>query len=122
MSHFLRITNLSSSEKRSLKALSADNFISRLRGYLQNNSSGEYDGIFFVYPIIGRISAAIHTSFLNVQLLALWVDQNNIVVDKLMAKPWQVYIPKKPSKYLLETSPNEYNFWNIGDKIEVYEI
>ena len=59
---------------------------------------------------------------MNKPLLAVWLDQNKKIVDKKVALPWRLYTPGERSKYLLETSPTEYNFCDIGEIIEVYEI
>ncbi len=122
MNKCYRIINSSHPEKPSLKVASADNFQSRLRGHFRNLAAIACEGIYFKFPIEGKVFTAIHTLFMKKPLLALWMDQNNNIVDKKITKPWHVYSPDKKSKYLLEISPSEYNFWNVGDKIEVYEI
>lgn len=50
----------------------------------------------------------------------IFVDSNNVVVDKVVLKPWILsYAPKKPYKYVIESATDSFKHINSGDKISI---
>ena len=46
-----------------------------------------------------------------------FLDENNVVFEKVSLKPWKFYRPKKQAKYILETKKDELKI-NIGDELD----
>lgn len=66
---------------------------------------------------VGRESkamTAIHT-WLCKPMDVVWLDKNKKVVDFVHAKPWRIYVPKKPAQYVFETAEKNLNI-KIGSK------
>lgn len=64
-----------------------------------------------------RWSTLIHT-FFCVPLLIAWINSKNIVIDVKKTRPWQFYFPKKPAKYVFETT-NMNTKIKPGDRITI---
>jgi uncharacterized membrane protein (UPF0127 family) len=65
----------------------------------------------------GRWSTLIHT-FFCVPLLIAWINSKNIVVDVKKTMPWRFYLPKKPARYVFETTKMNTKI-KIGDRITI---
>jgi uncharacterized membrane protein (UPF0127 family) len=65
----------------------------------------------------GIWSTAIHT-FFCVPLVVAWINSKNKVVDVKITKPWRFYNPKKPAKYVFETTDLKTKI-KVGDKVRI---
>lgn len=78
----------------------------------------EDNGILLADKAESRINTAIHMFFMRLDITVLWLDKNQIVVDKALAKRWHpIYISKRPAQYVIELHHNRYDDFAIGDKI-----
>ena len=75
-------------------------------------------GILLADKAESRLNTAIHMFFMRFDITVLWLDKNQIVVDKALAKRWRpLYIPKQPAQYVIELHRDRYDDYTIGDKI-----
>ena len=95
-----------------------DTFISRLRGLMCTKDLQPNWGIILVDSRESRINATIHTLFMNFDITVLWLDQEMQIVDKTLAKKWNLFfIPKKPAQYVLELHSTKLNEYQVGEKL-----
>ena len=64
-----------------------------------------------------RIGSSIHTFFCK-PLLVAWLDKSLKVVDVRKTKPFRFYMPKKPAKYVFETTNLKQNI-KVGKKAKL---
>jgi len=102
------------SEKIEIKVKFANTFFKRFKGLMFTRKS-KFDYILiFDMPSLSRIKNSLHMLFVFYPIFAVFLDENNIVVDKSILSPFQLhYMPKKDCKYILEM-PIEFN-----DKIKL---
>lgn len=74
--------------------------------------SGE---ILMELPKATKMFAGIHTCFCKPMIIA-WLDEKRKVQKKVLARPWRIYFPNKPTKYVYETT-NLKKKIKIGQKI-----
>ena len=67
-----------------------------------------------------RMNSSIHMLFMNFEIAVIWLDQNLVVVDTVLAKPWALaYVPKKPARYVIELHPSRLGDFSNGDQVEL---
>lgn len=74
-------------------------------------------GVCLVLPTTSdvKFGAAVTMFFCLHPLEILFVNTKNIVVDKVILKPWKgTYVPKNKCKYIIEAYPGI-----IGDKVKI---
>ncbi|MCS7252291.1 MAG: DUF192 domain-containing protein [Anaerolineae bacterium] len=74
----------------------------RGRGLMFRRSLEENEGLFFVFPRSGRWATAIHMFFVFFPIAAIWLDEVGRIVHIVEARPFRVYIPPCPARYLIE--------------------
>ena len=79
----------------------ANSFKSRLMGLMFKGSIER--GLVLKIPRgRGRHGSGIHMFFMRIPLDVLFLDDEKKVVDKVHLKPWQIYNPKEPSRFVIE--------------------
>ena len=57
------------------------------------------EGALFINKIESLVDLSIHMLFMNFDIAVFWVDKNNYVVDKVLAKKWHFFmLPKNQLK------------------------
>lgn len=79
----------------------ANSFLSRFMG-LMFKGSIERGLVLKIPEGRGRRGSGIHMFFMRIPLDVLFLDQDKVVVDKAHLKPWQMYNPKEPARYVIE--------------------
>ena len=75
-------------------------------------------GILLADKAESRVNAAIHMFFMAYDITVLWLDKDQVIVDKALAKRWRpFYMPKQPAQYVVELHRDRYDDYAIGDKI-----
>ncbi len=74
----------------------------RGRGLMFRRALREDEGLFFVFPRPGRWGTAIHMFFVFFPIAAIWLDEAGRVVHAVEARPFRIYIPARPARYLIE--------------------
>jgi uncharacterized membrane protein (UPF0127 family) len=96
----------------------ADSFLTRLRGLTFRRRLGQDEGLLLVGRHESRADAAIHMFFVFFSIGVLWLDGENRVVDKVVARPFRpFYAPQAPAIGVLECQPEVLERVEIGDVI-----
>ena len=96
----------------------ADSFLTRLRGLTFRRSLGQDEGLLLVGRRESRSDASIHMFFVFFAIGVLWLDGENRVVDKIVARPFRpFYAPRSPAIGVLECQPGVLEQVEIGDQI-----
>jgi uncharacterized membrane protein (UPF0127 family) len=96
----------------------ADNFFTRLRGLTFRRRLGADEGLWLVGGRESRADAAIHMFFVFFPIGVLWLDGENRVVDKVVARPFRpFYAPQAPASGVLECQPEVLERVEVGDRI-----
>lgn len=83
----------------------------------------EDQGLLFVTGSESRAGTAIHMFFMFINIAVVWLDKDQVVVDKTFAKPWRpAYAPKSPAQYYIEANPTLLDKVNVGDKLNFEEV
>ncbi len=66
-----------------------------------------------------RLNSAIHMFFVFFDLAVIWVNDQGVVVDKVLAKPWRPhYGAQTPARYVIEGHPVILDQVQIGDTLQ----
>jgi len=91
----------------------------RLRGLMFRAKLDVDEGIVLVIKRDSRADSSIHMFFVPFDLAVFWINNENEVVDKVIAKSWRpAYFPAKAARYTLEIHPSRFDDYQIGDKVE----
>jgi uncharacterized protein len=97
----------------------ANSFLSRFMG-LMFKGNIENGLVLKIPPGRGRRGSGIHMFFMRIPLDVIFLDEEKRVVDLINLKPWQVYNPKKPARFVLELPEGTLKSSNthIGDELD----
>jgi len=87
----------------------------RGRGLMFRRPLGEGEGLLFVFPRAGRWETAIHMFFVFFPIAAVWLDEAGRIVHAVEARPFRIYIPARPARYLIEGSVGLLAHARIGE-------
>ena len=93
-----------------MEIIYADTFSKRLIGLMGKRDFED------VMVFTNLKDSSIHTMFMRFEIDAYFIDENNIVFDKAILKPWKFYRPKKQAKCIIETRKGLFEL-KIGDEI-----
>jgi len=97
----------------------ANSFLSRFMGLMFKESIDK--GLVLKIPEgRGRRGSGIHMFFMRIPLDVLFLDSEKKVVDAVYLKPWQMYNPKKPARYVIELQEGAITSSDteIGDELD----
>ncbi len=119
MPTFLVIHNQSRTIEKPARILRCDSFLCRFRGLMFRSSLPVDEGILLEIGRDSRLDSSIHMFFVPFDLAVFWINSDQCVVDKVIAKPWRpAYFPAQPARYTLEMHPSRFNDYAIGDRVE----
>ena len=96
-----------------------DTFLAQLRGFTLRTSLLPNEGLLLVGTRDSRLDSSIHMLFVTFDLTVAWINSDMQVVDKVLAKSWRpAYVSKKAARYVLETHPDRWGEYEIGDTVE----
>jgi len=97
-----------------------EGYFSRLRGLMFYKEISPDGGIIMDEKVPSRMNASIHMLCMNFKIAVIWLDQDLVVVDKVLAKPWALaYVPKKAARYVVELHPSRLDDFSDGDQVEL---
>ena len=106
-----------------LQAIYCDSFLCRLRGLMFRSSLAHEEGLLLVEARESRLDTSIHMLFVPMDLAVIWIDSNQIVVDRVLARSWHpAYLPRQAARYILEIHPSRLNEFHIGDHVEFQHV
>jgi len=109
----------SSNPGMSIHIQRCDHFFSKFRGLMLRKTLAVNEGIMLVSDPPGILNTSIHMFFMRFDIAVIWLDENQMVVDKTLARAWRpYYTSKKPARYILEIHSSRINDFNIGDRVE----
>jgi hypothetical protein len=97
----------------------ANSFLSRFMGLMFKGTIDR--GLVLKIPKgRGRRGSGIHMFFMRIPLDVLFLDVEKKVVDAVYLKPWQMYNPKKPARYVIELKKGTIasSDTEIGDELD----
>ena len=119
MPPFIFIQNQNRAIQNPSRIKFCDSFMCRLRGLMFRARLDVDEGIVLVVNRDSRADSSIHMFFVPFDLAVFWINNENEVVDKVIAKSWRpAYFPARAARYTLEIHPNRFNDYQIGDKVE----
>ena len=108
----------SSYPSNSLELKVCDTFFSKFRGLMLTEEIPHDGGIMIVEKNESKVNTSIHMMFMNYDITVLWLNEEMIVVDKVLAKRWALfYAPKEPAQYILEIHRDRFDDFEIGDQL-----
>jgi len=96
-------------------------FACRLRGLTFRRSLPPGEGLLLVESASGRAQTAIHMAMVFMSLGVVWLDEALRVVDVRLARPWGIYVPAAPARYVLEGGPGVLECVARGDQLELLD-
>jgi len=65
----------------------------------------------------GKMNCGVHTFFCFCDILVVWLNEANKVVDMEIMKPFSLRIPKKEAKWVIELNPKLKDLISLGDEL-----
>ena len=115
--HTIQISNVNG-EFPPLKAAVCDSFFSKFLGLMFRKSLRLDEGILLVENSESRVNSAIHMFFMKFDIGVIWINNDKIVVDKVLAQKWRpFYAPSQPARYTIEARTEALESFQIGDQV-----
>jgi len=122
MTRLIQISNLNK-DTQPVLAKNCTHFMQKLKGLMFEPSLADHSGILLDEQSDSSVTTSIHMLFMNFDITAVWINSNKQVVDVKLAKKWALaYFPKRPARYILETSPARINDFAIGDQLSFSNV
>lgn len=104
----------------------AESIIKISIGLMFANKKKVFNGMCLVLPFSNKLDeklrykSAITMLFCFVDMEIIFLNNEFKVVDKVILKKWKLsYIPKKPARYVIESTVGRFKEIKIGDKLSV---
>ena len=115
----MAIQIINTDDKRELYVEECVSFFDKFLGLMFRKQIKINEGIVFLYSNESIVNATIHMLFMRFPITVLWVNSDNTIVDKAIAKPWRLaYAPNKPANIIYELHADVFDEFQIGDKIK----
>ena len=103
-----------------IKATLADTFFSKLCGLMFQKSIDPDNGLLLSDYFESKVNSSIHMLFMNFDICAVWINQQNQVVDVKLAKKWHLaYFPRAAANQVLELHACRMNDFSITDQLQM---
>jgi len=97
-------------------------FWCHFRGLQLVSQLPEDEGVLFVGKGESRSQTTIHMFFMLFSIGVIWLDAENRVVDKKLAKPWRpAYAPRTAAQHFIEANPSILDRVSVGDILKFDE-
>ncbi len=119
----VKIVNVTHPIPHAIQAAYCSSFWSRLKGLMFRRYLGADEGILLDEGSESRINTAIHMLFMNFDITAVWINQQNMIVDVKLARKWRLmYAPAAPARYVLEAHPGRLADFQPGDTVTFADL
>lgn len=116
----MKIINVFTPNGNSYQLELCDTFGKKLLGLMFRKSLPEKHGLLFEYTNESIINTSIHMFFMNFPITVVWVNQQNIVVDKKIALVWHPYYASgTPASKVIETGVSSFDDFVIGEQLSL---
>ena len=119
MDRIVNLVNRSADGVQVVEVRWCQSYVCRLRGLMFRRPLAPGKGYLIVQPSAGVGQTAIHMWFVFFSIGVVWLDEEFRVVDKRLARPWRIYAPKAPARYILEGRPELLDRVTVGDVLEI---
>lgn len=119
MNNIVKLINQTAGGIEVVDAHWCDSYLCRMFGLMFRGRLKEGKGVLIVEPRTGIGQTTIHMWFVFFSLGVIWLDESYTVVDKRLAKPWRIYAPKAPARFMLEGRPEILDKVAIGDELAI---
>jgi uncharacterized membrane protein (UPF0127 family) len=117
MARWVRVRNQSHGGKQIVLARWCESYFCRLRGLTFRLRLPERHGLLLVGRSESISLAAIHMFGVFLSLGVIWLDSSQRVVDLVLARPFGIYRPASPARYVLEGRPSILEGVSLGDEL-----
>ena len=101
-----------------LNVMLMDNFFNRFKGLMFSKQINRNQGALFINKNENILDSAIHMLFMNFNIAVFWMDNSNSIVDKKIAKKWNLlYYPSSKASKILETHIDNFDEIQIGEHL-----
>ena len=97
-------------------------FLCRLRGLTFRRGLPAGEALLLVEKQASRLGASIHMWGVFFPLGVAWLDDDLVVVDCVVARPWRVYLPAAPARYILEGAPAMLESLAVGERLAFEDL
>ena len=95
-----------------------ESFACKLRGLMFRQRLPADEGLLLVESYQSRMGVSIHMLFVYFPVAAIWLDDDFVVVDCRLARPWRLfYAPRTPARYIVEADPALLDTVSVGDSL-----
>ncbi len=113
------LRNLTTGENLARRLVRCDTFWKRGRGLMFRRALGEDEAYLFVEGRESVAQTAIHMFFVFFSIAVVWLDRDQVVVDKTLARPFRpYYAPQAPAQFFVEGHPSLLEQVSIGHRLE----
>jgi uncharacterized membrane protein (UPF0127 family) len=106
-----------------IRARYCQSFLCRLRGLTFRKHLDREEGLLLVFKRESRFETAIHMLGVNMNLAVFWLDREQKIVDRRLARKWHpFYVPKAPACYVLELAADRLDDFILGETLQFEEI
>jgi uncharacterized membrane protein (UPF0127 family) len=95
-----------------------ESYLCRLRGLTFRLKLPEGEGLLLVGGAESISLATIHMFGVFFSLGVIWLDSSLRVVDRTLARPFEIHRPSAPARYVLEGKPSILEGVEPGDALE----
>jgi uncharacterized membrane protein (UPF0127 family) len=122
MDSFVFVRNLTRPVQEPPRIRKCESFACRLRGLMFRRSLHLQEGLLLTIGRDSRLDSSIHMLFVPFDLAIIWINSEQRVVDKRLAKSWApAYFPAKAARYTLEIHPDRLGDYNVGERVEIQD-
>lgn len=122
MGHRVRVLNLDRGGVEVARARWCASFLCRLRGLTFRRRLDAGEALLLVERRASRLGAAIHMWAVFFPLGVAWLSDDLVVVDRVVAQPWRVYLPAAPARYILEAAPAMLESLAVGERLAFEDL
>lgn len=117
MPRWVRVCNRSQEGRLLVLARWCESYLCRLRGLTFRLKLPEQNGLLLVGHTDSIPLATIHMFGVFFSLGVIWLDSSRRVVDRVLARPFGIYRPISPARYVLEGRPSILDGVSLGDEL-----
>lgn len=118
MPRFVKVHQRGSPGSTLVIARWCESFFCRLRGLMFRRELPGGAGLVLVEKREGITNTSIHMFAVPFPIGVLWVNARQEIVDKVVARPWRIYSPAEPARFIVEGPPAMIDGVSQGDLVE----
>lgn len=118
MARWVRVRNRSRESREIILARWCQSYLCHLRGLSFRLRLPDGHGLLLVYGSESKSLATIHMFGVFFSLGVIWLDTSLRVVDRTLARPFEIHRPSAPARYVLEGKPSILEGVELGDELE----